>query len=373
MSLAPQPSHNKGRPVWSFRVATVFDIPIRINFTFLLFLAWISVSSSNNGGWVQVVFVVAVFVCVLLHELGHALVARRMGVMTLDITLYPIGGIAVLDRRPKPQEELWIALAGPIVNLVLALVLGIVVLFVEKDVLKHLGSLQSATPLDALLIANLTLALFNLIPAFPMDGGRVLRAALALKLTEARATQIAGGIGQGLAILIGLAGVFLNETILILIGIFVFLGASQEISATVTRSFLFGHTVADAMQTRFRTILSGDSLQRAADMLLDGSQHDFPVMNGDEVLGVLVRNEIVRGLASDGPWAYVASRMRRDFKVADPATPLETAIEMFPQADSSPILVISEEKLVGMLTLENLSEFVMLEHAKAQRANSLKG
>jgi len=367
MSRPQQPPGNTARPAWSFRVATAFGIPIRIHFTFLFFLAWVTISGSSSDGFSLAILLVAIFACVLLHELGHALVAKHFGVETTDITLYPIGGIAMLDGRPKPRQEFWIALAGPAVNVALAIVLALCVYVFEGGFSQFAGGLEKATLLDALLIANIGLTLFNLIPAFPMDGGRVLRAALAQAMPEAKATQIAGGIGQGLAILIGLAGLLMQQGfVLLLIAFFVFVGASQEISTTVTRSFLYGHTIADAMQTRFRTILSGDSLDKAAAMLLDGAQHDFPVMNGDEVLGVLTRNSIVRGLSTDGPTAYVAGMMQREYKTAALDSPLEAAIEMFPHADSTPILVFQDEVLVGMLTLENLGEFVMLEHAKSQ-------
>ncbi len=370
MSLPAPSSRDAHRPSWSFRLITIAGIPIRIHFTFLLFLAWVSASGSSKDSYALVTFVISIFVCVLLHELGHALVAKHHGVITRDITLYPIGGVAMLDNRPNPKQEFWISLAGPAVNLVLAVIIGAAIFVLESGFGRLLGDLQKASLLDALLIANLTLAIFNMIPAFPMDGGRVLRAALAQKLPEARATQIAGGIGQGLAILLGLAGVFTHGYILMLIAFFVFLGASQEVTSTVTRSFLHGHVVADAMLTNFQTIRTGDSLERAANMLLDGSQNDFPVMNGDEVLGILLKNSIVRGLAEEGPTTYVASRMQRDYKYTSREAPLELAFEMFPQADPSPILVMDNEKLVGMLTIENLSEFVMLEHAKSQ--NSLQ-
>jgi len=357
------------QPSWSIRIATVSGIPLRIHFTFFLFLAWISVASSGNQGIPMVLFLLAIFLCVMLHELGHALVARRMGITTKDITLYPIGGIAMLEGRPAPRQEFWIALAGPLVNILIAAILAVGALIFEGGFGRMLGDLKQASMLDSLLIANLTLAGFNLIPAFPMDGGRVLRSALALRMPEDSATQIAGGIGQGLAILLGLVGIFSQGYVLILIAFFVFFGASQEVSSTVTRSFLHGHTVADAMQTRFRTILSGDTMQTAANMLLDGSQHDFPVMYGEEVLGLLLRNSIVQGLAVEGPDGYVASRMDREFKVVPPDFPLESVSDLFNQADTAPILIMRDDHLVGMLTMENLGEFVMLEHAKAQNMN----
>jgi len=370
MSQSQQSAGNAPRPAWSFRIATVAGIPIRIHFTFMLFLAWIGLAGGSNGGYTWTLFILAIFFCVVLHELGHALVAKRLGVNTRDITLYPIGGVAMLDSRPQPRQELWIALAGPAVNVVLAVLITIAILIRYGGIPPMGKNLQNMSFLEALLIANLTLAIFNMIPAFPMDGGRVLRAALGLAMPEAKATQIAGGIGQGLAVLLGIVGLFTQGYILMLIAFFVFIGASQEISATVTRSFLHGHVISDAMQTSFRTITSGESLDGAANLMIHGSQHDFPVMNGDEIIGVLTRNQIAQGLAADGRSGYVAGWMLRDFKTANPNIPLEQAMEMFPQADPTPILVMEGDQLLGMVTMENLSEFVMLEHAKAQSRQS---
>jgi len=366
MSQPQQTSENASRPLWSFRVATVAGIPIRIHFTFLLFLAWISMSGGSSGGWQWPIFVVSIFGCVILHELGHALVAKRLGVTTRDITLYPIGGVAMLDGRPKPRQELWIALAGPAVNVVLAVLIGIALVVQYHGFPPISTNLQHTSFLFGLLIANLTLAVFNMVPAFPMDGGRVLRAALGLGMSEARSTQIAGGIGQGLAIVLGLIGVFTQSFVLMLIAFFVFVGAAQEISATVTRSFLAGHLLSDAMQTRFRSLTSGESLESAANLMIHGSQHDFPVMNGDEIIGLLTRTQLTKGLTTEGPTGYVAGWMLREFKTANPNIPLELALEMFPQSDLSPILVMEGDQLLGMVTTENLSEFIMLEHAKEQ-------
>lgn len=366
MSQTQRSSNAATHPAWAFRVATVSGIPIRIHFTLILFLAWVGIMGGTNGGYQWTLFVVAIFACVALHELGHALVAKHLGVTTRDITLYPIGGVAMLDGRPKPQQELWIALAGPAVNVVIAILLGIFL------VVRHGGpppipqDLQHASVLYELMIANITLAVFNMIPAFPMDGGRVLRAGLGLVMSEARSTQIAGGIGQGLAVALGIAGVFMQSLILMLIAFFVFLGASQEIQATVTRSIVAGHLLSDAMQTRFRSITNGESLGNAANLMIHGSQRDFPVMNGDEIIGLLTRAQLAQGLTTDGPTGYVAGWMQREYKRGEPNMPLDQALEMFTQADPSPILVMEGDLMIGMVTMENLSEFIMLEHAKAQ-------
>jgi len=199
-----------------------------------------------------------------------------------------------------------------------------------------------------------------------MDGGRVLRAALGLRLPEDQATRIAGGIGQALALVLGIVGLFTQGYILMLIAFFVFVGASQEIQATMARSILHGHFLSDVMQTHFETIASGESLQSAANLVIHGSQRDFPVMNGDEVLGILTRSQLAEGLATDGETAYVAGWMQRHFKSARADMPLEEAVELFTQADTTPVLILEEDRLVGMASLENISQFVMLEHAKAR-------
>ncbi len=367
MSRPQQPAGSATHQSLSLHVATVAGIPIRIHFTFFLFLAWIGFSGGTNGGVSWSLFLVAVFFCVVLHELGHALVAKRLGVTTRDITLYPIGGVAMLEGRPKPKQELWISLAGPAVNLVLAVLIALVIVLVEGSFPRLDLGMQHSSFLTQLWIANVMLAVFNMIPAFPMDGGRVLRAWLGLRMAEARSTQIAGGIGQGLAIILAVTGLRTQSFVLVLIAIFVFVGAAQEISGTVTRSFLEGHILADVMLTRFRSLTSGESLDTAANLMIHNAQHAFPIMNGDEVIGLLTRSQLAQGLTEDGPTGYVARWMLRDFKVAGPNDPLEQAVDRFSQADPSPILVMEEDQLLGILAMENLSEFIMLENAKARR------
>ena len=348
----------------SLKVATVSGIPIRIHLTFLLLLIWIFWQGGRNLG--IVLFVILLFACVVLHELGHALVAKHFGVMTRDITLYPIGGVAMLQGRPKPLQEFWIALAGPAVNVVISAILAAILLVSTG----HLPNLSAVTEESSLLIlllsSNLLLAAFNMVPAFPMDGGRVLRAVLAFWLPEARATQIAGSIGQTLALIGGFYGLMQGNPIWVLIALFVFLGAGQEVQATVGLSFVAGKFVKDAMLTDFRVLPSGASMDEAAKALLSGSEHDFPVVAGEEVIGVLSRTDIARGLATDGPSGYVAGHMNRDFLRIAPDSPLENAFEAFTDADGAPNLVMDGERLVGILTTENLSEFIMLEHARSK-------
>jgi Zn-dependent protease/CBS domain-containing protein len=366
MSEQIQSQSSKPTGPWSLPLLEISGIPIRVHFTFLLFLAWIGLAHGGMSGVVWIAFIISIFVCVLLHELGHAIVCQRMGIPTRHITLYPLGGVALLDGRPKPKQELFIALAGPAVNFLIAAILTPIVLMTS-------GRIDTSTNLEtrngflsALLIANLTLGLFNLIPAFPMDGGRVLRAVLNLKKSERRATQIAAAVGQVLAIGLGFLAAANSNIILFIVAAFVFLGAGQELSATVTRSFLEGHTIAEAMQIRLRTIQSGSSMDEAAKLLIEDSQHDFPVVVGEQVVGVLTRNAIVRGLAGEGTSGFVAGQMLREFKRAEPSLALEEAASLFSQGDTSPILVMSGDELVGMLTSEHLSEFIVVEHARSR-------
>ncbi|HLK16600.1 MAG TPA: site-2 protease family protein [Fimbriimonadaceae bacterium] len=350
---------------FSLRLFKAFGIPIRANITFIFFVAyvaWYSRPDALNG----VIVALMLFACVLLHELGHALVARRYGIQTRDITLYFMGGIAMLESKPRPNAEFWIALAGPAVNLAIVLCLLPFELGAQSRVEGFLNGAGRLTLIDVMFGANLVLALFNLLPAFPMDGGRVLRALLGMWLPEVQATGIAASIGQILALLMFLVGMMYGQFALMLIALVVLFGAGQEVSASRTRSVIAGHQVADAMQSSFKTIESGASMETAAQLLVEGSQHDFPVVAGEEVIGVLTRNGIARGLASEGPSGYVAGVMKRDFKRVTADTLLEDAVEMFGDREEGPLLVMAGDELRGMLTREGVSEFIMLQDARSR-------
>jgi Zn-dependent protease len=323
-------------------------------------MAWIAFSSPPQARWTGVIFMVGVFACVVLHELGHSLTAQRYGIGVAEIVLYPIGGIARMEKLPKPAQELWIALAGPAVNVVIAGILF--------GVLSASGGLKPASDLSLLrgdllsrlLYTNLWLAAFNMIPAFPMDGGRVLRALLGLRMGEVRATEIAAGIGQILAIVAGFVALMGPNIFLLFIAFFVFIGAGQEASMYRGKALVEGLPVRAAMITEFQTLPVGSSLKQAAEVLLSTTQQDFPIMNGDEVVGVLPRNVLLRGLAESGPDAYVAEAMIRDFPVVAPDGDLEDiASDM--QSGQSPVVLVKEDgRLVGLITLENLAELLIV-------------
>ncbi len=337
---------------WSLRVATISGIPVRLHATFLLFLFWLG----SVGGIGGLAMVVGLFLCVLLHEFGHALAARHYGIGTRDITLYPIGGLATLTGRMRPRQELWVALAGPAVNVVLAAIIWASGRLVG-------ATLHSDTLLGGLFAANVVMAAFNMIPAFPMDGGRVLRALLARGFADDKATRIAAAVGQTIAAGLFLYGLLHGPGILALVAVFVFLGAGGESRSETIRAKLAGRRAVDAMRTRFLTLSHGARLESAAELLRESPQTDFPVVSNDTVIGLVSQNDIAQGLAQDGPEAYVAGRMRREPKTADPDAALEEVVELLTKDDPSPVLIVDEGRLVGMVGAEDVGRFLVREDA----------
>lgn len=360
---------------WSIRIGRWAGIDVYLHVTFLLFLLFIGAAHFLGARSLVVAvqgvaFFCAVFGCVLLHEFGHALTARHYGIRTRDITLLPIGGVARLERLPdRPLQELWVALAGPAVNVGIAV--GLVLW------LGLTGWTPSVADLDMmegsfatrLLVVNLMLVFFNLIPAFPMDGGRVLRALLALRMDYARATQIAASLGQGIALLFALFGLMgllggMGNPLLLFIALFVWIGASQEAGMAQFRSVLSGATVRDAMVTHFHGLTPGDPLARAVDLVMAGSQQDFPVLDGDRVVGVLTRQRLLAALAEQGKGLPVAAAMEREFPLVDAEQSLEGVVaSQTGQRVPGIIPVQSHGRLVGLLTWDNLTDYVMIQTA----------
>jgi stage IV sporulation protein FB len=353
-----------GESPWSIRVGALAGIPIRIHLTFFLLLLWFgNVSRDQGQGFLGgVLFMLLLFGCVVLHELGHALAARRYGVATHEIVLYPFGGVARIDRMPSGRAELVIALAGPAVNLVLAGLLTTVILLWRSQAPESAKDIIGGAPIVwQLLWANLTLFAFNLIPAFPMDGGRVLRATLSIFLGEARATNIAAGVGQAIALAFAVLA-FLPppiKPVLLLIAFFVFVGAGQEAAFQRSRSAVRGLAARDAMITRFETLAPQDPLSRAVEHLLASNQQDFPVVDSwGRVVGVLHRSALLAALAADGKESAVLEVMDREPAIVPPDQPLERVLRQLQAQPMQPVLVVGDGGLEGVITVDNLAELL---------------
>jgi Zn-dependent protease len=354
---------------WSFKLGRMFGIDVRVHVTFFLLLAYVGLrqgfeEKSLGAALDGMLFLGLLFGCVVLHEFGHSLMARRYGIATRDITLLPIGGVARLERMPdKPWQELWVALAGPAVNVLIAIGLGLG-LWVSG------GSFsledESGGLAGELLMVNLFLLGFNLLPAFPMDGGRVLRALLAMRLPYARATRIAAIVGQGMAVLFGLAGVFMNP-MLILIAVFVWAGAAREAAATRMKSALDGIPVRAAMRIDFRALEPANTLGEASRLLLLGAQQDFPIIVGGEVVGVLTRESLLAGLQQEGEARPVEVFMTRNYTAVEQDSPLEEALPLFSRHQTRLVPVVSRGLLVGLLTANQVQDFALLQTALSTR------
>lgn len=362
---------------YSLHIARIAGIDVKIHATFFLLLAFIAFLNHKSGGPAAaidgVIFVSLVFLSVLLHEFGHAFAARRYGIRTPDITLLPIGGLARLERIPEnPKQELVIAIAGPLVNVAIAAVLwSYLGLTSELPHPAHIEHVGVSLP-KRLLLANLVLIVFNLIPAFPMDGGRVLRAFLAMRMEYARATNIAATIGQGIAFLLGAFGLLSNPPLpmLVLVAVFVFLGAGQEASLAQLRTASVGLRVSSAMVTHFQSLPRHASLHQAVDALLETSQHEFPILDLDgSVCGILTRDDLIVALRKSGADTPVAEVMRVDVPSLHYAMPLDRAFAVIQESGCPALPVLdSTGRLVGLFTPENVGELMMVQTAlkKAQ-------
>lgn len=345
------------------------NVKVFIHWTFSLLLLWIIISNMRQGMpaldilWI-ILFVLALFGCVVLHEFGHALAAQKYGIQTKDIVLYPIGGIARLEKLPEdPKQELWVAIAGPLVNIGIFIILSGILSFQGFDIESlEVIKIEPGTMVLYLASANLILALFNLIPAFPMDGGRILRAFLAIRLPRAKATQIAGGIGQFLAIFFIFFGLF-NSPILVLIGIFIFLGAAAEVTHTQQESFLKGYKVKDALMMKFQIVAFDAPISKAVEKLLNSQATHFVVVKDDEAVGTLSRNEIIKGL-KDGNENTLIEDVA-DFQPLKMETEenLDDAWKKMLSQNRKVAIVLENGHFLGILDQENISEFVMVKSA----------
>lgn len=354
---------------WSLNIGSIAGTAIRLHVTFLLFLIWIFFASYTSGGaeaaWNSLAFMLLLFACVVAHEFGHIFMARQFGVTTPTVTLLPIGGVAQAERIPEePWEEFLVAIGGPAVNIMIAATL--VLLFGASLEPRSLAAVDDASVgiLDRLAVVNVFLVLFNMIPAFPMDGGRVLRAALASRMGYARATEIAASIGQFVAFGLGFLGLFGNP-VLIFIAIFVYLAAASEAQLVAVRAMSRGVPVGAAMVTQFASLLPDASIDQAIETLLHTSQSEFPVV--DEVgkpAGVLDRSDLIRALKLHGPDARVADVMTSPIPTVSHRACLEEAFHIL-QEKAAPAVGVTDAKghLVGLVTSETVGEMLMVRDA----------
>ena len=343
-----------------------------IHFTFLFLLAWIGIAHYSERQEISDVvegigFMLVIFLIVVMHEFGHSLAARRFGIKTKDITLLPIGGLARLERMPeKPSQELVVAIAGPAVNVVLAVVFGIVLTLTNGWSPVEEISVTGGSFMERLFAVNLMLIVFNLLPAFPMDGGRVLRALLAMRKPYPEATRLAAAIGQAMALLLGLAGLFFNP-MLVFIALFVWVGAAQEAQGVETKSALAGVPIDDLMIRRFQALRRTDSLESVVEYVLEGFQVDFPVIDDQgQVVGILTRNGLLNALARRQPDLRVVDAMDTNFCVVDRSETVEAAVQRLQTGACPTLPVVDQGRLVGLLTIENVGEFLLIKQARTQ-------
>jgi len=354
---------------WSLRIARVFGIDIKLHSTFPLILVLGAVQWGNRFGAEGALFGAALmallFLCVTLHELGHSVVAQAFKIPVREIVLLPLGGVAMLGRNPdKPLHELLIAAAGPAVNVVIAAGLllatgftaGLGGLDPQGLVAGREATPSLATALVWLLEANVMLVLFNLIPAFPLDGGRMLRSILAMVTSYPRATRIAAAIGQGFAVLLGILGVAGGNFLLVLVAVFIFLGAGYESVAAQAKAVLNTLRVGDAYNKHALTLVPGDRVSRVVDYLLTSYQPDFAVLHGGRLLGVVTRDDVLRALAASPEDAYVAGVMKREIERVDAATPLDEVQRTMAEKGVRVVAVTEGDGYLGLVSAEDLAE-----------------
>ncbi len=354
---------------WSFKLAKILGIEVKVHSTFFLLILWIGFSywiteknlpSVFNG----ILFILLLFLFVVFHEFGHALTARKYGIKTRDITLLPIGGVARLEKMPKkPSQELAVAIAGPLVNLFFAIVLFAGLFLTNNFPTNQQIGITNGSIWWRLATVNLSLFIFNLIPAFPMDGGRIIRALLAMRMEYTKATQVAASLGQGIALIFGLFGLFGNP-LLLFIAFFVWIGASQESSMVQMESAMSGIPIKNAMLTRFQTLSPTQRLNDAADAIIAGYQQDFPIVDYEgKMVGILTRKRLMQAITNDGLTVNIAGVMDQDFITADVDEMLEVVSIRLQTCGCTTVPVFDQDQLVGLVTMENIGEFLMIRSA----------
>jgi Zn-dependent protease len=358
----------------TLKLGKVLGTKLEIHWTFLLLLAYVGWTAYSAGGsandiLLQIGFIVAVFICVVLHELGHVKAAAYYKIPTDKITLLPIGGVAAIKRMPeKPFEELVVAIAGPLVNVIIALAL-----FLVFPVTEIFESIANANPEEVagisslsqlpfyLFSANIILFAFNLIPAFPMDGGRILRALLSMKMSRLRATKIAASTGQFLAVGFFIIGLMYNP-ILALVGVFIFFGARSENFAVKSQQLLKGYEVQDAMSTDYIAVRPDENIKDAIKKMVQGPDIDLLVIDNEEnVLGIATRDKLIDISKNDNnSKSTIKEIMTKKYKSVSEEIPLSDIYMMLQRKRNKLFPVISGNQLRGVINFEKIQQFIMM-------------
>ncbi len=360
----------------SLKLGSIKGIGVFIHWTFTLIILFILYKNYKAGHTAEqmlwsVVFVLSIFGTVFLHELGHALAALQFGVKTKDITILPIGGMARLEKIPeKPKEEFVVAIAGPAVNVILAVITGLFINFPAPEQLADIlqGGVNASNFFIQFFVVNIWLAIFNLVPAFPMDGGRILRALLSIKLPRYLATKIAARVGQILAIGFIFVGINSNP-FLIFIGIFIILGAQGEAEMVKTAHMLKDVLVRDLVMKDFARLDVKNTLSDALEILLNSQHKSFLVTSSSLPVGTLSRDELVQALASGSDKMLIKDAMNSDLIRIDAHEELEKAFTLMQSNGASLIAVFDKGQLLGVLDMENILEFIMVKSAKERHSS----
>lgn len=358
---------------WSLFVGKIGGTKLYIHWTFVILLVWIFISNFRAGKDVQqglwgVGFILILFACVLLHELGHAMAAKIYKIKTPKITLLPIGGVAQIEKMPeKPGQEFVVAIMGPLVNVVIGalvfLYLQISENFPTLNEIKEMQLIDSGHELlFNLFIANIILFIFNLVPAFPMDGGRILRSLLLFSTNRKTATNIAARIGQIIAVVFVILGLMYNPW-LVFIALFIFLGAGTEAAYESARASLEHHKVSEVLMHTYTRLSPQQTIEEVVEVLLDTQEKDFVVMEGENVVGTLSDRQMMIGLAKLGKQTTVAQVMNKDVIEFDLETALVDVYKQIMTVPSSVFPISQNGRFIGIVNRDNINEFIQIQDA----------
>ena len=344
----------------SIKLVRLFGIDISVHITFVLFLLFFFVTLGPNG----VILILGVFFCVTIHELCHSLVAMHFGIKVRKITLLPIGGVATMAEMPrKPVQELMISLAGPMSNIAILLIFyfPLRILLGQDTLMYPLLSMTSKIRVAGQfsIIAyiywiNLVLAVFNMLPAFPMDGGRVLRALLSYRMSRKKATNIAVKLGHVFALIFAYIGIVHGNIFLLIIAVFVYTAASSEGLQVNVSETIRNYTVKKVLSDDFISVAPGTSLGEVLEFLLHTHQENFPVIQDDRLVGFVTKRDFIEGLHVKNKEAMVSEVMRTDIPAVKVSTPLHEVRRLMQLHGTIAMPVTKGDKVIGMVTVYDI-------------------